>query len=309
MLRYVDHVIIGVADLTEAARDYETRLAFHVSAGGAHPNLGTQNRLVVLDPEYIELIARLPGRAPAVDSPITSMFARAPGPIGFALASDDIEADVSAMRARGVPVSGPVEGRLEGPHGTGRGWRMAYVDDDAGLGLEAWRLPFVIQHDSAGAERLARIAQPGGPRPHANGAARLARVTVAVGDLAAGLRAYALAFGLEPADEGEDAMLGARTVLLPLAQGAIVLAAPLADDGPLTRGLAAHGEGLFGITVAVADLQGAVNQLRGRGIGVRVDEREGVLLAAYPDMAGTHGARLELGQDGGPSLMSPTRGP
>jgi len=231
------------------------------------------------------------------------MFARAPGSIGFALTSDDIEADVAAMRARGVPVSGPVEGRLEDPHGTGRGWRMAYVDDDAGLGLDSWRLPFVIQHDSAGAERLARIAQPDGPRPHANGAARLDHVTVAVRDLAVGLRAYALAFGLEPTDEGEDTMLGARTTLLPLARGAIVLAAPLADDGPLARGLAAHGEGLFAVTVVVADLQGAVDQLRGQGVGVRVDERESVLLAAYPDMTSTHGARLELAQDGGCDAM------
>jgi len=135
MLRYIDHVIIGVADLNGAARDYADTLGFAVSAGGVHPNLGTQNRLIVLDPEYVELIARLPGHAsgatPAVESPITAMFVRAPGTIGYALASDDIDADVAAMRARGVPVGEPVAGRLEGPRGSARGWRMAYVDDDA----------------------------------------------------------------------------------------------------------------------------------------------------------------------------------
>jgi len=296
MLRYIDHVIIGVADLNGAARDYAGTLGFAVSAGGVHPNLGTQNRLIVLDPEYVELIARLPGHAsnhtPEVASPITSMFVRAPGTIGYALASDDIDADVAAMRARGVPVGDPVAGRLDGPHGSARGWRMAYVDDDAGLGVEPWRLPFIIQHDSAGAERLRRIARPDGVRPQPNGAVRLDHVTVAV--LAAGLRAYALAFGLEAAEEGEDAMLGARTARLPLERGAIVLAAPLAPDGPLARGLAAHGEGLFSVTIAVGNLQGAVNDLRGRGVGVRVEEPEGVLIAAYPDTRSAHGARLEL---------------
>ncbi len=301
MLRHIDHVIIGVADLNGAARDYADRLGFAVSAGGVHPNLGTQNRLIVLDPEYVELIARLPGHAsdatPAVASPITSMFARAPGTIGYALASDDIDADVAAMRARGVPVGDPVAGRLEGPHGSARGWRMAYVDDDAGLGVEPWRLPFIIQHDSAGAERRARIAQPDGVRPQPNGAVCLDHVTVAVRDLAAGLRVYALAYGLEAVEEGEDAMLAARIARLPLERGAIVLAAPLAPDGPLARGLTAHGEGLFSVTIGVGDLQGAVNQLRGRGAGVRVEEPEGVLIAAYPDRQSAHGARLQLVQD------------
>jgi len=299
VLRHIDHVILGVADLTRAARDYAEGLGFAVSAGGAHPGLGTQNRLIVLDPEYVELITRLPGHTPGTtaSSPITAMFARASGAIGFALASDDIEADVAAMRARGVPASGPVAGRLEGPHGTARGWRMAHVDDDAGLGADPWRLPFVIQHDSAGQERLSHIAQPDGLRPHPIGATHLAEVTVAVRDLSAGLRSYALAFGLEPDDEeGEDATLGARTIRLPLERGAIVLAAPLDGDGPLARGLAAHGEGLYSVAVAVADLQGAVDCIRGRGIGVRVEEPEGVLAAARPDTRSTHGARLALVQ-------------
>src|SRR5579875_226808 len=223
MLRYIDHVILGVADLDGAARDYAETLGFAVSPGGVHPHLGTQNRLVVLDPEYIELIARLPGRAPTVDSPIGAMFVRAPGPLGFALASDDVEGDVAAMRERGVPVTEPAPGRLDGTGGVSRGWRMATIDGDAGLGVEPWRLPFVIQHNSAGEERLDRLAQPEGRRAHPNGATRLDHVTVAVRDLDAGLRAYALAFGLEPDEEGEDAMLGARTVRLPLPQGAIVL--------------------------------------------------------------------------------------
>ena len=82
MLRYVDHAIIGVADLAAAARDYEALLGVAVSPGGTHPGAGTHNRLVVLDPAYIELIARLPGADPeaALVSPVAPMLARLPGP-------------------------------------------------------------------------------------------------------------------------------------------------------------------------------------------------------------------------------------
>src|SRR5436305_2059860 len=294
MLRYVDHAIIAVADLDGAARDYEQLLGLTVSAGGSHPGAGTQNRVIVLDPAYIELIARLPGASLTEQSPVTPMFARAPGPIGFALASDDIDADLAAMRARGVPVSGPHVGRLEGPRGTGRGWRTARPGEDARLGGAPWRLPFLIQHHSTGQERLRRLTAPDGPRPHPLGARRLDHVTVAVHDLAAGLRAYTLVYGLEPDDEAEDPMLRARTTRLPLPQGAIVLAAPLEGDGPLARGLAAQGEGLFSIAIAVDDLPGAVHDLRGRGVGVRVEEPDGVLVAARPAPAPAPGASLEL---------------
>lgn len=298
MLRYVDHVIFGVDNLDAAAGDYAEKLRFAVSPGGTHPGAGTYNRLIVLDPEYVELIARLPGATPGALNPVAPMFSRAPGPLGFALASDDVEADVAAMRGRGVPVGDPREGRLEGTHGAQRGWRVARIDEDAALGIDSWRLPFIIQHDSAGHERLRRLAAPDKLAPHPSGARTLDHVTVAVRDLDAGLRAFALGYGLEPGDAetSVDDMLGARTACLPLPQGAIVLAAPLTNGAPLARSLQAHGEGLFSVAIAVDDLQQTVDTLRGLGIGVRVEEPDGVLVAARPAMASAHGARLEFVQ-------------
>jgi len=90
MLRYVDHAIIGVDDLDAAAHDYAGTLGFAVGSGGVHPGMGTHNRLIVLDPEYVELLARVPGAEVSPLSPVGAMLRRAPGCVGFALGSDDI---------------------------------------------------------------------------------------------------------------------------------------------------------------------------------------------------------------------------
>lgn len=290
MLRYVDHVILGVDDLDAAARDYGATLGFAVSAGGVHPGMGTRNRLIVLDPTYVELIARVPGVEVSPLSPVGAMLNRGPGPIGFALASDDIERDVEAMRGRGLSVDGPVEGRLEWSPGQGRGWRTARL-----VGSDAWRLPFIIQHDAEGRERLKKIAAPDPLKAHPSGVMSVPRVVVAVHDLQAGLHVYERIFDLSHDEESDDVMLEARTARLPLAIGAIVLAAPRVEGlGPIARGLAMQGEGLFSVSLAVDDLPRAVNLWRGGGIGVRVHEPRGWLEAAYPDPARLHGARLEL---------------
>ncbi len=52
----IDHIVIAVADLDAAARDYEA-LGFTVLPGGEHPR-GSRNVLVVLaDGAYLEIIA------------------------------------------------------------------------------------------------------------------------------------------------------------------------------------------------------------------------------------------------------------
>lgn len=55
-ITHVDHVLIAVEDLNEAAEQCR-KLGFHVTEGGAHPGRGTANRLVVLENAYLELNA------------------------------------------------------------------------------------------------------------------------------------------------------------------------------------------------------------------------------------------------------------
>jgi catechol 2,3-dioxygenase-like lactoylglutathione lyase family enzyme len=199
-----------------------------------------------------------------------------------------------ALRAREIHVDGPAPGRLEAAGGYSRAWQTVRIGGTMGAGL-----PFLIRHDTAGEERRRLLAGPVGLAPQPLGARRVAAVTIAVADLETALATYQRCFDLEErGDREDDAMLAARTATLPLPSGAtIILASPhQPDHGPVAQTLAERGEGLFAITLAVDDLAGAVRTLRGRGLGVRVDEPDNVLVAAQLNHRQIHGARLGLVQ-------------
>ena len=52
----VDHVLIAVANLDEAAQRFEEEYGLKSIPGGTHPGWGTANRIVPLGREYLELI-------------------------------------------------------------------------------------------------------------------------------------------------------------------------------------------------------------------------------------------------------------
>lgn len=286
----IDHVILAVPNLQEAAATYGTVLGLHVSGGGVHPHGGTANRIVVVGDAYVELISAQPGQQPHghVGDLLRS---GAEGCVGFALATRDIQQAAQTLRARGIAVEGPQPGRLETGDAFSRGWQSLRLADPPIGGM-----PFLIQHDAQGEERLRLLAGPVGPAPHPLGARHIAALTVAVDDLDAGAAAYTRCFALQATSSGDDPMLAARTATLPLPSGAsLILAAPAhAGHGPVAQVLRDRGPGLFSVTLAVSDLVAAVRDLRGRGIGVRVDEPDDVLVAAQLNHRQTHGARLGL---------------
>ncbi len=53
----IDHVIVCVPDLDEAARRFQERYALESVPGGRHVGLGTANRIVPLGSNYIELLS------------------------------------------------------------------------------------------------------------------------------------------------------------------------------------------------------------------------------------------------------------
>ena len=286
----IDHVILAVQNLDLAAEGFTRTLGLHVSGGGTHPAFGTINRIVVLGDEYIELISLQGGTA--ARGWLAEMLASGrQGCAGFALATGDPRAAAATMRERGLSVDGPAPGRLDTGDRYSRGWEVVRLVQPPIEGL-----PFLIRHETAGEERRLLLGGRVGLAPHSLGATRIASITVAVPDVQDGVDTYRRCFDLEPAGRREDRMLAAQLADLPLASGAVIsLAAPTTPgQGPIAQHLAIRGAGLFAIALAVEDLQGAVTELRGRGIGVRVEDPDGILVSAQLNHQQTYGARLGL---------------
>ncbi|HUY77426.1 MAG TPA: VOC family protein [Ktedonobacterales bacterium] len=264
----LDHVIVLGSDLEQLEATF-TLLGFWVTGGGTHPHLGTQNRIILLDEGYIELLAIAdPARvSPRLSARLATGMAGA-GWVGFAVQSGDIDAEVAAMRARGVDVHGPSAGRLVAPNGTARGWRVATVGSND-LWTAAEPLPFLIQHDATSAQHRAELAGADGERPHPNGAQRLLDVAIATPDLATLATRFAQSYALTPASAAPATKddLGAQALTLSLPSGGefISLAQP-SQPGIAHDRLQATGEGVCLLTIVVADLTVARRALQRGGV-------------------------------------------
>jgi catechol 2,3-dioxygenase-like lactoylglutathione lyase family enzyme len=287
----IDHLIVGVRDLDASVATYRDRLGFHVSGGGVHPQFGTANRLIVLDNCYLELLAAQPGAEPR--GFIAHMIDRGyEGWVGFALEMDDPDRVARYLAERGHQVDGPADGRLATTTGHDRSWRTVRLRSKERSGL-----PFLIRHTPQGQERRRLLAGAAGLARHPLGARTVESIVIAVHDLQGGIASYNELFGIAPAgNQYDDAMLQARLQPMRLPSGtAVILASPKTpSQGPVAAALATQGEGLFAVTFGVDDLPTSVGDVRARGVGVRVDEPNGILVAAQLNHLHTHGARVGL---------------
>ena len=98
----LDHVLIAVRDLDQAAHAWTGDLGLSLSPEGVHPGRGTHNRLIVFPSEYLELIAFRDGSEGAFRPTMADLLDRREGLYMFALGSDDIGKAVSDLRSRGA---------------------------------------------------------------------------------------------------------------------------------------------------------------------------------------------------------------
>jgi catechol 2,3-dioxygenase-like lactoylglutathione lyase family enzyme len=197
MITGVDHVVIAVRDLAAAVAAYE-RLGFEIAPGGRHPGSGTHNELIRFPLSFLELVSvhdEAEERAQSMG--LSDILAQREGLAGFALRSDDIDADAARLRDAGLPVAGPIERSRMRDDGRTLRWKGIVVGDpNRPLGEMLWSspLPFVIQWEGA-----AGGFEP--PGRHANDAIETASVTVRAPSRDDALRAYAHGFGL-PVEDG-----------------------------------------------------------------------------------------------------------
>jgi 4-hydroxyphenylpyruvate dioxygenase-like putative hemolysin len=289
-ITHVDHVLIAVTDLDEAAKQYE-RLGFHITEGGTHPGLGTANRLAVLDTGYLELIA-VRDKAAAWPELVRHLEQFGQGLFSFAFASDDLDADVEGFRSRAaakltsLTIEEPREGVLETPGGKRRGWRKADVSGGNGVN------PFLIRHDQDGEALRNRLFGDRPPQPHPLGYGRIDRLEVVFPTLEEGEACFRDGYGLRRV--GEQSVCPSRQgdrVFFPLSDGQLEVIAPNSADSPLQDFVTRRGYGLRGVVLTVPDPDAAAGALEARGVRFTRSSASG---AVQIDPAEAAGARLIL---------------
>jgi catechol 2,3-dioxygenase-like lactoylglutathione lyase family enzyme len=167
----LDHVVIAVDDLDKAIQDYRS-LGFTVIPGGVHANRATHNALIAFsDGTYIELLAAT-GDAPLPNMiDFSRMLQDGEGLAGFALSTQEIEAEARRLQQEGFTVGDITEGsRIK--DGRTMEWRLALIEDGFA--------PFLIQDTTPREWRV-----PGDPAAitHQNHAVGIPAVEYAVRDM------------------------------------------------------------------------------------------------------------------------------
>lgn len=133
----IDHLIICVGDLDEAARSFKDRFGLSSVEGGRHPGHGTANRIIPLGGCYIELLAVI-DPSEAKDSPFgnwaTGRAKTAGGVDAVCIRTDDLDAVGTRLGLEPAAMS------RRRPDGTELKWSTAGVD----LAIEE-SLPFFIE--------------------------------------------------------------------------------------------------------------------------------------------------------------------
>jgi Glyoxalase-like domain len=152
MVTGIDHLVIAVPELDEAARELERRVGLAVTGGGRHEGRGTANRIAFLaDGSYLELMA-VEDREAAAGTRLGSIVIEAldspgHGLVAFALADDRLETNVAELQANGSSLGGVEPGSRRRDDGELVEWSTAFP---ASLDLDV--VPFLIHHVPTGRE-------------------------------------------------------------------------------------------------------------------------------------------------------------
>ena len=168
----LDHVIVSVNDLQTAIETYRS-VGFVVNYGGKHADGVTENALIVFqDGTYIELIALVEGRTRDEANFKQLLKETGEGFTGYALLSDNIEADLASLKQRGANVGQIQQGSRQTPDGQILQWEMAPIDHQMS--------PFIIQDVS---DRSLRVKTTPENVTHTNGASGIHEILIEVSNL------------------------------------------------------------------------------------------------------------------------------
>jgi catechol 2,3-dioxygenase-like lactoylglutathione lyase family enzyme len=246
-LQAVDHVVIMVADLDAAIRDY-AELGFTVIPGGSHPT-GTHNALIAFaDGAYVELIAF------ERNSPQHRWWEAAQkggGLIDFYMQTDDLTGDREAFRKAGVEMQ-IAPGERVRPDGYQVRWTLAQP-----VPPRAFVAPFLIEDTTPREERVPREHR------HRNGVTGIAAITMAVEDLTEPRRWWSAVLR----QDGEPLRredLFARGVGFMAGPHALEFLAPEQASSPLSAWLKTRGASPWSVTLKTAASPGPLDESKAR---------------------------------------------
>jgi hypothetical protein len=263
MLRSIDHIVILVRDLDQAAADY-ARAGFTVTPGGTHAAGTTHNALISFsDGTYFELIAFFEPDQPQ-EHRWWGRVAEGEGLIDYALLADDLNHDAGELRGRGLAIEGPSDGGRTRPDGEQIAWRSMML----GRGIGNPTLPFVIEDVTP---RELRV--PGGAaEQHRLGVTRVAGLTLVTNNLDEAAAALTSLLGTP----GEDVIVDEGAMLrFTLGEQWLAVLQPGDAHSPSGQYLSARGEGPYEVVLSAESGAGP-----GAGDLLPLDQ--------------THGARLRV---------------
>lgn len=256
MLTRIDHVMICVPDLARGMDAY-TRIGFSIHPGGVHPGKGTHNAIAFNREDYVELLAVRDRGEYLSGSPWPGLldFIGAGGGLRYIIVqSDDLAADVAAMRSRGVDIGEAAEGGRRTPAGQELRWKAAVLGKGDSLPV------FFIQHLTPLEERRRQVP----PTPHPNGVAHIERAYTVVPDLAAAAPAYSRVLGIQPRME-RGTVINADMAVFQLGANGLVVAQP-AGPGVADEALKRRGPGPFQILYRTASMDSAARWMTDHGL-------------------------------------------
>src|SRR3989440_11087310 len=175
--------MICVPDLAQGVEAY-TRIGFDVKPGGVHTAGGTENAIAFFQDDYLELVGVRAGHENSAGHALLDFLARGGGLRYIALLSDDLAADVAAMRGRGIAVSDVSDGGRRAPAGQELRWKSARPGPQDPLPI------FFIPHVTPLAAR-----RRGHTGRHPHGALGTERVDIAVTGVAQAAATHARVLG------------------------------------------------------------------------------------------------------------------
>jgi catechol 2,3-dioxygenase-like lactoylglutathione lyase family enzyme len=233
MLKGIDHLVIVVTDLDQAAKDF-AELGFTVVAGGKHP-VGSHNVLISFaDGSYLEIIAFY---REAADHRWWNPLSKGERLVDFCMQTDDLSGDTKKLRDAGVLINDPVPWSRARPDGFELRWLLSLAQ-----GRHRGIAPFLIQDVTPRQERIPQQVE------HENGATGIASLIIAVNEIAELKRWYTAVLGKEgePIRQNELHADGVRFIVGP---HALEFLRPLDPRSPLNDWIGRFGPSPYSATL------------------------------------------------------------